>query len=376
MKHKSVVGRSFSREMHFIARYRSEILHQRISQGAVRTRRSSAFTLVELLVVIAIIGILIALLLPAVQAAREAARRTQCVNNLKQIGLGIQNHLNAKKYFPTGGGNVGSSPNWDVLTSPPNPIFERGSWLFQILPFIEEQQLYDAAKSNPTGTTNIRSMGGKDLAEIQVGSFNCPTRGSRTSLVTYQAKLFHPNDYVAGFCNFEGGDYEAVQYTLAKPKDSPNITAAKLGDPNSGTFLPTGGNDAIYKSIIVKGGHNATAWPTLKTSGVTDGLSHTIAVSEEAISSQYYDWQGTFSQEGFWQEPGWPHGSHWETFRCIRGTGVPTSPIAQDQAVRTDSTGAGNHAPAGAWFWFRPRQHPDGSLRRWFGSPLIDEYRY
>jgi prepilin-type N-terminal cleavage/methylation domain-containing protein len=68
--------------------------------GAIRQRRG--FTLVELLVVIAIIGVLVALLLPAIQAARESARRSQCQNNLRQIGIGITNFIDAKKHFPPG----------------------------------------------------------------------------------------------------------------------------------------------------------------------------------------------------------------------------------------------------------------------------------
>jgi prepilin-type N-terminal cleavage/methylation domain-containing protein len=92
--------------------------------------RQRAFTLVELLVVIAIIGILVALLLPAVQAAREAARRSQCVNNLKQIGIAIQNHELNKKYLPPGA-------IWDHF------LRGKGSTLVHILPFIEQQAIYD-----------------------------------------------------------------------------------------------------------------------------------------------------------------------------------------------------------------------------------------
>ena len=103
-----------------------------------------AFTLVELLVVIAIIGVLVALLLPAVQAARESSRRTQCSNNLRQIGLAINSHLAVKKFFPTAGSNVAaSSPTWNT-TSPNN--FDRGSWLFQVLPYLEEGQLFKTGR--------------------------------------------------------------------------------------------------------------------------------------------------------------------------------------------------------------------------------------
>ena len=97
-----------------------------------------AFTLVELLVVIAIIGILIALLLPAVQAAREAARRSQCTNNLKQIGIALHNYHDTFKVFPPGGlwyTNSTGNANW---------VRNRGSMLLHILPFVEQQSLYDA----------------------------------------------------------------------------------------------------------------------------------------------------------------------------------------------------------------------------------------
>ena len=99
--------------------------------------QTRGFTLVELLVVIAIIGILIALLLPAVQAAREAARRSQCSNNLKQIGLALHNYHDVYKRFPTGSHNGAVYPK-------PRPKFPKHwDWLTQLLPFVEQQNIYD-----------------------------------------------------------------------------------------------------------------------------------------------------------------------------------------------------------------------------------------
>src|SRR5262245_32799955 len=98
--------------------------------------RRSGFTLIELLVVIAIIGVLIALLLPAVQQAREAARRTQCANNLKQLGLAIHNYHDAHKIFPFGKGLDYRQ------TLPAAPVYPRWSAQALLLPFLEQDAYY------------------------------------------------------------------------------------------------------------------------------------------------------------------------------------------------------------------------------------------
>jgi prepilin-type N-terminal cleavage/methylation domain-containing protein/prepilin-type processing-associated H-X9-DG protein len=106
----------------------------------VRSSRRGGFTLIELLVVIAIIAVLIALLLPAVQSAREAARRTQCVNNLKQIGLALHNYHQTVEAFPRGqhcpmGGNMVGN------------MYDRGCWFQSVLPFIEQRDHGDAIQA-------------------------------------------------------------------------------------------------------------------------------------------------------------------------------------------------------------------------------------
>ncbi len=154
-----------------------------------RIRAPRGFTLVELLVVIAIIGILIALLLPAVQAAREAARRAQCTNNLKQLGLAVLNYENAMRTLPInwGEGDIGDAP-----AAPSGDIYGH-SWLTMILPYVELDTVYKNAEDYfgtnwkyghgwpaPTNTTT------EHPAVFPVSAFNCPSDTHNSGLLDNQ----------------------------------------------------------------------------------------------------------------------------------------------------------------------------------------------
>ncbi|MEM7312586.1 MAG: DUF1559 domain-containing protein, partial [Planctomycetota bacterium] len=125
--------------------------------------RKSAFTLVELLVVIAIIGILVALLLPAVQSAREAARKVQCTNQLKQLGLAVLNYESANRHFPVG-------------VEDDDEDFKRGlhSGFTHVLPYLEEQALFDQYDFDPSWqSTNNLAVGAK-----RINNLMCPSNAS------------------------------------------------------------------------------------------------------------------------------------------------------------------------------------------------------
>ena len=128
-----------------------------------RKFKTSAFTLVELLVVIAIIGVLVALLLPAVQFARESARRTQCSNNLKQLVLGIHNHESSFNYFPSAYEAAGFDPGW--------------GWGAATLPYLEQKPLFDQAQVSTIKFGNGANPNATPTAETQqrLKMFRCPS---------------------------------------------------------------------------------------------------------------------------------------------------------------------------------------------------------
>ena len=150
---------------------------RRIGRGAVWGQRRG-FTLVELLVVIAIIATLIGLLLPAVQSAREAARRMQCQNNLKHLALGAISHHDARRFFPSGGWGYSWVGDADRGFGADQP----GGWLFSTLPFIEEQGLYNqAGDGDRTRITQQQLEGARRTVTSPIKTLTCPSRRAPTT---------------------------------------------------------------------------------------------------------------------------------------------------------------------------------------------------
>jgi prepilin-type N-terminal cleavage/methylation domain-containing protein len=258
------------------------MLVSRKGRTPARRGRSLAFTLVELLVVIAIIGILIALLLPAVQAAREAARRSQCANNLKQIGLALHNYNDTYKSLPPGGLWTNGVP-W---SSPPTPNVEKGSTLVFLLPFVEQQPLHDGIDFTLNQHVRLQVVGGKQVEEHIVPTFVCPS-DNNAGLMNVGGNLRAVHNY----SSCEGNNNKGTGPGSCSCPDGP-----VFGQMNNACGLP-GPPSGQIRGVFWREGNR---W-VCRFADVTDGLSNTIFMGEvrrDCSTHVRNGWAASNNQQG------------------------------------------------------------------------------
>jgi prepilin-type N-terminal cleavage/methylation domain-containing protein len=247
--------------------------------------RRRGFTLVELLISTAIVAVLFATLMPAMQVARESARRSHCSNNVKQLALGIQQHVATQGPFPTGGWGWGWVGDPDRGSNRRQP----GGWVYNVLPYMEQLATHDMA----IGTTGAaRSAAGATMIATPLGVFNCPSRrpaklyphalSTNGYMVAGATPLVAKSDYAAngGHSSFDG-------------------TAVGLWGPFFTQNASSGPSSALSDAQIDAAARTVATDPTPPTGviyilsevmpdAIRDGLSTTYLVGEKYLNADNY----------------------------------------------------------------------------------------
>lgn len=267
--------------------------------------RQQAFTLVELLVVIAIIGVLVALLLPAVQAAREAARRTQCTNHLKQMALGFHNHLSAHRVFPSAGGPYWNRHMTFIGGVPAIAPKQHGGWGYQILPYVEAEVVWAGGGARTDREKSIVAIAAPH------DFFFCPSRRAPEVLVEV-GWLEIPKDdnvpYGHAKCDYAASSHDEDR-NLAHPVPGLRIPAER--DPDFFAWIDESNNPWSVGIGAV------TRMIPRSEAQIPDGLTKTLLLGEKQMNTFYLKTMQANDNEGY--TVGWNH----DTMRFTSRTPAP-----------------------------------------------------
>lgn len=241
------------------------------------SRRHRGFTLVELLVVIAIIGVLVALLLPAVQSAREAARRMQCTNNLKQFGLAFHNHHDTYSFFPSGGEGWTYAPDYNGNGGPEIAPRQRAGWGFQVLTYVEQQAVWTGANQPDVAARQRQAIG------TAIPVFYCPSRRASPQPLPPVDAWYGPS-----------GSYSHAQTDYAGSNGE-----------QTGVIVPTRADQTWGDA------------GSISFANITDGTSNTLLLGEKRLNIANLNIYQGDDNEGY--TSGWDHD-------VIRNTGVVPLP--------------------------------------------------
>ncbi len=278
----------------------------------IRTEARRGFTLVELLVVIAVIGILVAMLLPAVQSVREAARRTTCLNNLRQIALSMHNFESAAGEFPHAGGTSGEFWN-NAQELKPLYGYENLGWGFQILDFLEQKNTADLRTSAGVFNDGDPNEVSPSIIGMSQNLFSCPSRGPR-----YAIHPWSPGPIVLG-------DYAGIMGPWAdKSGNIPEFGLNYRSDEFPSASDQSRERKYVYSGIIVKGGHTSVDASSIRSvkysrvrfSDVADGLSNTLLLMEKSVNQKFYSFEFTAPFSDWWDESQF-HSADWSSMRVI-----------------------------------------------------------